>query len=117
MGNLVDIQRQIEKLQSQATDIKAREFDKTVREILAKMQAFGITVDELRVGKTRPNKVASAGSTRRANARQGAKPPVTVPPKYRGPNGETWTGRGLTPRWLAALIASGMAKESYLIEP
>jgi DNA-binding protein H-NS len=26
-----------------------------------------------------------------------------VAPKYRGPNGETWTGRGRAPLWLTAL--------------
>ena len=25
-----------------------------------------------------------------------------VPPKYRGPKGETWAGRGARPRWLVA---------------
>lgn len=32
--------------------------------------------------------------------------------KYRGPNGETWTGRGLRPRWLAVLVEGGAALES-----
>ena len=39
MSNLIDIQSQIEKLQKQASDIRAREFDKTVQDIVAKMQA------------------------------------------------------------------------------
>ena len=116
MGNLVEIQGQIEKLQKQAAEIKAREFDRTVREIVAKMQAFGITVADLRLGKKRPNKVAAGGSTKKVKAGRAAKPAASVPPKYRGPNGETWTGRGLPPRWLAALIASGAAKESFLIK-
>lgn len=34
MSNLVEIQGQIEKLQKQANEIKSREFDKTVHEIL-----------------------------------------------------------------------------------
>jgi DNA-binding protein H-NS len=29
-----------------------------------------------------------------------------VPPKYRGPSGETWAGRGAKPRWLVAAIKS-----------
>jgi DNA-binding protein H-NS len=39
-----------------------------------------------------------------------------VAPKYRGPGGETWTGRGRTPRWLAALEADGKKRESYLLK-
>src|SRR5262245_39661153 len=39
-----------------------------------------------------------------------------VPPKYRGPKGETWAGRGATPRWLAALIKQGRKKEEFAID-
>ena len=42
MSNLIDIQGQIEKQQKQAHEIKARDFDNTVKEIVAKKQAFGI---------------------------------------------------------------------------
>lgn len=41
----------------------------------------------------------------------------TVPPKYRGPDGETWAGRGAQPRWLAAAIKEGKTKEDFLIAP
>src|SRR5262245_23524563 len=30
-----------------------------------------------------------------------------VPPKYRGPSGETWAGRGAKPKWLVAAIKGG----------
>jgi DNA-binding protein H-NS len=36
-------------------------------------------------------------------------------PKYQGPNGETWAGRGLAPRWLTALEKKGKKRESFLI--
>jgi DNA-binding protein H-NS len=39
-----------------------------------------------------------------------------VAPKYRGPKGELWSGRGLPPRWLADLEAAGKKRESYLIK-
>lgn len=35
--------------------------------------------------------------------------------KYIGPYGETWTGRGLKPRWLQALIKEGHAIEKFAI--
>jgi DNA-binding protein H-NS len=38
-----------------------------------------------------------------------------VAPKYRGPDGETWAGRGATPRWLVAAIKGGKTLESFLI--
>jgi DNA-binding protein H-NS len=40
---------------------------------------------------------------------------VKVAPKYRGPNGETWAGRGAMPRWLAALKKEGHKPEEFLI--
>jgi DNA-binding protein H-NS len=36
--------------------------------------------------------------------------------KYRGPNGEEWSGRGRMPRWLAALEAEGRGREEFLIQ-
>jgi len=47
--------------------------------------------------------------------RRGAMKGVKVPPKYRGPGGETWAGRGATPRWLAALLKEGHSIEEFLI--
>ena len=39
-----------------------------------------------------------------------------VPPKYRGPSGETWAGRGARPRWLVAAIRSGKKLDDFLID-
>src|SRR5215471_16497086 len=40
-----------------------------------------------------------------------------VPPKYRGPSGETWAGRGVRPRWLVAAIKKGGKKlDDFLID-
>jgi DNA-binding protein H-NS len=40
-----------------------------------------------------------------------------VAAKYRGPNGETWAGRGAKPRWLVAAIKeTGKKVEEFLID-
>src|SRR5262245_17038312 len=39
-----------------------------------------------------------------------------VAPKYRGPGGETWAGRGAMPRWMAEAIKEGKKREDFLIE-
>lgn len=120
MSNLLDIQSQIEKLQKQAAEIKTKEFDKTLQEIVAKMQAFGITLPDLQKALSRGRKATvdrkrgeskGKGVPSRRSKRSG----VTVAPKYRGPNGETWSGRGLMPRWLSALVAQGQAKEKFAV--
>jgi DNA-binding protein H-NS len=51
------------------------------------------------------------GGAGRVSAMKGAK----VPPKYRGPGGETWAGRGATPRWLATLIKEGHSIEEFFV--
>jgi len=38
-----------------------------------------------------------------------------VPAKYRGPNGEEWTGRGRTPSWLKALEAEGKNRDQFSV--
>jgi DNA-binding protein H-NS len=120
MSNLIDIQGQIEKLQKQASDIRSREFDKTVQEILVTMQAFGISIKDLQSAGSKAAKSRAASSTKRGRtktaktARSGAG--STVAAKFRGPNGETWSGRGLMPRWMAALVAEGRQKEDFAIQ-
>lgn len=104
MSSLIEIQNQIASLQKQAEEIRATELAQTVQDILAKMDAFGITVDDLDRAKGRTRKGSSV-------AKSGNPAPV----KFRGPNGETWTGRGLMPRWLAAMVATGKSKESFAV--
>jgi DNA-binding protein H-NS len=120
MTNLIDIQDQIEKLQKQAAVIKTREFNNTVEEIRSKMQAFGITLKDLQPGKTRGKARADKTlATTKRTAKAGKKKSLstaTVAPKFRGPNGETWSGRGLMPRWLSALVAQGRNKVEFAIQ-
>ena len=41
---------------------------------------------------------------------------TSVAPKYRNnATGETWTGRGLQPKWIQAAIASGKKLEDFTI--
>jgi DNA-binding protein H-NS len=39
-----------------------------------------------------------------------------VPPKYRGPSGETWAGRGAKPRWLVDALKGGRKIDDFLID-
>jgi len=103
MTTLLDIQNQIAQLQKQAEEIKTQEFDKAVQDIKTKMDAYGITVSDLQGSKSRARKAPVAKSG------------TPAPVKFRGPNGETWSGRGLMPRWLAAQVAAGKTKESFAV--
>lgn len=53
-----------------------------------------------------------AGKAAGKSAQAGRK----VAPKYRNPaTGETWTGRGLKPKWIQAAVASGKRLEDFAI--
>jgi len=54
----------------------------------------------------------AASAKRKVHPLKGKKAPA----KYRGPNGETWAGRGLAPRWMTDLEKKGRKRESFLIK-
>jgi DNA-binding protein H-NS len=39
-----------------------------------------------------------------------------IAPKYRGPSGETWAGRGAKPRWLVTAVKEGKKLDDFLID-
>ena len=115
MNNLVDIQSQIEKLQKQAQQIKTKEFAKTVQDIKEKMRAFGITVRDLQSAKsTRRSKPLDA-TVKKPRGAASKSAGTKVAAKYRNADGQSWTGRGLMPRWLKTLVAEGRVKEEFLV--
>ena len=79
MNNLIEIQNQINKLQKQASDIKAKEFDKTIQEIVAKMQAFGITLKDLQnAGKRRGKSTTVTAKARTAKVSRSSSLRATI---------------------------------------
>jgi DNA-binding protein H-NS len=39
-----------------------------------------------------------------------------VPPKYRSPQGQTWAGRGVRPRWMVEALKKGKKIDDFLID-
>ena len=64
----------------------------------------GFNFDEL-VGGNSP-----AGKRKRSDAG------VKLSPKYRGPNGETYAGRGPVPKWLKTLERKGANREKFRVK-
>lgn len=64
-----------------------------------------------------PRTAAAGGTPTRGRKSAGAAAPRVkkVPPKFQGPGGEQWTGRGKQPRWLTALVAEGRRPEEFLL--
>ena len=57
-----------------------------------------------------------ASSARAGRARPHPRKGMKVAPKYRGPSGELWAGRGARPKWLEALVQQGRKPEEFLID-
>ena len=115
----MEIRGQIQALEKQAAEMKARDFSKTVQDIREKMEVFGITVKDLQTNKRGP-KAGKGGkdAVPRKPVIPGAKKVVGKPvaAKFRGPNGETWSGRGLSPRWLTTLVEQGASRDDFAIK-
>ncbi len=95
--------KDIEGLRQQVadrTDSLRAEAIKQVQEViyLIGIKSTDLTFPDTPSVKTKP--------TRRVNP---------VAPKYRGPNGQTWSGRGKTPVWMAEALERGAKKEDFLI--
>jgi len=110
------IRKQIEKLEAQAARLEAvadEKKKKAVAQVVALMKKLDVAPEDL--AEHRPRR----GRKRVAGKAAGKKPAVArkpVAPKFRNSKtGETWSGRGRTPRWLAALEAQGKSREEYRV--
>src|SRR3954470_20927760 len=80
---------------------KQEEVRHTARQAIeAQLQATGLSLRDLFPELLPGRRSGEAGS---------------IPPKYRGPNGEEWSGRGHTPKWLTALEATGRKRDEFRI--
>src|SRR5262245_65170696 len=62
------------------------------------------------------SRLGAEGGASSRGGRRSAMKGRKVPPKYRGPGGETWAGRGARPRWLAALLKQGRKIDDFAID-
>lgn len=100
MSTYAELKAQAEALLAQAEEIRRAEKAKVVEEIRAIMAQHGITVDDLGARARRGGKRAAGASAA----------------KYRGPNGELWSGGpGRRPQWVRDLMAAGEDIEKYRI--
>ena len=110
---LVQIQREMEKLQKEAELVKASEVAGVIARIKSAIDFYGITEADL-FG----NKAAGVARDARKNSRhKDVKPSKTQSPaKYRDKeSGKTWTGHGMRPRWFVKAIESGITAADMAI--
>jgi DNA-binding protein H-NS len=96
MPSYKQLTAQLEKLHKEVAVAREKEIAEAILEIRAQIAEYDITPEEL------------GFSARRANGAR--KRPL--PPRYRNPKtGETWSGRGRAPGWLA-----GKNRDRFLIK-
>ena len=98
-----ELTRQAAELEKQLQEARRAERAGVIAQIKSLMAEHELTVADLG-GKT--------GKANGTSSTAGRK----VAPKYRNAStGETWTGRGLQPKWIQAAIASGKKLKDFAI--
>lgn len=104
MTTIYEIQEKIKELQIQETALLKENIDSVIAEIKEKMAQYKISLSDLGMidqGK----KIREIVVTRKA------------PIKYKdGATGNSWSGRGLKPRWLTAAMNQGSTLESFFVK-
>jgi len=111
------IQAQIKRLQDKADTLRAKQRQPIIASIVRSLDEYSITLDEIKAAQTKGVSARKSPGRPAGKAAAAPKPARQVAPKYRHPDtGDTWTGRGKAPRWLAAAEAQGATRESFLIK-
>jgi DNA-binding protein H-NS len=103
MTSLQDLLRQKDDLERQIAAAKSRSRDEAIAKIRTLMQENGLSVSDLTTLKPK-KQVSSTGHIRK---------PVAT--KYKDGQGNSWTGRGLKPKWLTAALSDGKALEDFKV--
>jgi DNA-binding protein H-NS len=102
MSSLQDLLAKRAALEQEIEATQKRERQDAISKVKALMSEYGLTAADL----------AGKSNTGKAGVNKGAK----VAPKYRNAaTGDTWSGRGLQPKWLKAALASGKKISDFAI--
>lgn len=121
--SLAQIDAEIAKLQQQRAAVMAQEVEGVVARIKDAIAHYNLKVEDIfgaepavkgsapKVTATRPN----ASAPRASNSRKGPAKGTKVAVKYRDGSGNSWTGRGSTPRWVRDALVQGATLDSFLV--
>lgn len=102
MATLKELLAQKEAIEQQIEQTKKQERGAAIGKVRALMAEYGLTVADL--GAKSGVKAKSGGATGKVAA------------KYRNAaTGESWSGRGLQPRWLKAALAGGKKLTDFAV--
>ena len=99
------LQRQAAALERQLRELQRAERIRVIAQIKGLMVANGLTISDIEDGAKR-----AASGEKKSSA--GTK----VAPKYRNSEtGETWSGRGIKPKWLQNALNAGKALQDFAL--
>jgi DNA-binding protein H-NS len=102
MPSVNELLAQKAALEKQISEARRAEKAGAIAQVKALMAEHGLTLKDI--------SARGAGSTR------GPKVGAKVAPKYRNAaTGDTWSGRGLQPKWLKAALASGRKLSDFAV--
>ena len=87
-----------------------------IRKVRALMKKLGVTVADL--AETPAAKAVNNGPRRGRPKKAGdapKKPAMKIPVKYRDANGNAWTGRGKTPKWILEAEKAGRTRAEFVV--
>lgn len=109
--SLKGLSAEIGQLEHRIYALRAKRRALAVREIVRLMRQSQIEPDDI-TAAFRLSSNSSNAPVPRLDGRS------RVAPKYRDPEtGQTWTGRGVMPRWLAAAELGGRNRRHFIVEP
>jgi DNA-binding protein H-NS len=94
------------ELERQIAEQTRAERASAVSQIKTLMFTYGLTPGDI---------VTDSAKVAKSPVKEKSTPRATVAPKYRDDAGNTWTGRGLKPRWLTTALAAGATLEQFAI--
>lgn len=107
MATYIELMEKAQKLMAEAEQVRRKEVSEVIADIRRKMEAYGLTLQDIGGAPTRGRRAAGAKTPKGGKGK-------TV--KYRGPNGETWGGgRGRKPRWIQEALKAGKKIEDFAV--
>lgn len=104
MATYQELKEQAEKLLAEAERMREQEIAEAIADIKKKIELYGLTAADLGLAKP----AGGPGLSR-------SKPAKSVV-KYRGPNGEAWSGgRGRKPQWVVQALKDGRSLEEFAV--
>jgi DNA-binding protein H-NS len=103
MATLNELLAQKAALEKQIMDAQREERASAIAQVRTLMAQYGLSLADLgtRSAPVQTPKKASSGK---------------VPPKFRDPaTGDSWSGRGLQPKWLKAALAAGRSLSDFSV--